>query len=121
MDYNDYLRNCLNCGHSCGIDDTKYCSFKSITHPTKLSDLSCCPKKKVTDPLQNETKEQLIIFLRNSQYTIDNLRKRLKTLTGCGDFGNVDGTVGSCVECSYDNPELFEKCWKFKYPKEKTE
>lgn len=89
-------------------------------HPTKLCDLTSCPKKKVTDPLQNETKEQLIIFLHNSQYTIDNLRKRLEVLTGCGDFGNVDGTNGCCVECSYDNKELFDKCWKFKFPKDNS-
>ena len=71
----------------------------------------------MSDSLQNETKEQLIIFLHNSEYTVDNLRDRLYRLTGCGDFGNVDGTVGTCVECFYDNPELFNKCWEFQHKK----
>lgn len=67
--------------------------------------------------LQQQTKEQLIIFVQNNEYVIENLRNRLKRLTGCGDFGNGDGTVGTCVMCSYDNPELFERCWEFQHKK----
>lgn len=74
----------------------------------------------MTDHLQNESKEQLIIFLHNSEYTIDNLRKRLEVLTGCVDFGNVDGMNGACVECSHENKELFDKCWNFKFPKDNS-
>lgn len=65
--------------------------------------------------LQQQTKEQLIIFVQNNEYIIESLRNRLKRLTECGDFGNGDGTVGTCVMCSYNNPELFERCWEFQY------
>ena len=63
------------------------------------------------------TVEQLKIFLHNSEYVVDSLRMRLKKLTGCNDFGNVDGMNGSCVECFYDNRELFNKCWNFRFDK----
>lgn len=67
--------------------------------------------------LQEQSKEQLIIFIHNDEAIIENLRDRLRKLTGCGDFGNGDGTVGTCVMCSYDNPELFERCWEFQHRK----
>ncbi len=65
--------------------------------------------------LQMQTKEQLIIFLVNADYTIESLRRRIKSLTGCEDFGNMDGMNGSCVECEREDPEIFQKCWNFKY------
>ena len=67
--------------------------------------------------LRQQTKEQLIIFIHNDEAVIENLRERLRRLTGCGDFGNEDGTVGTCVMCSYNDPELFERCWEFQYKK----
>ena len=74
-----------------------------------------------TEFLNMQTKEQIIIFLHNSEDQVDSLRERLYKLTGCYDFGNVDGMNGSCVECYYDNRELFEKCWNFKFDKKEVE
>ena len=64
MDYDDYLRHCINCGHSCGTNDVKYCAFKSIIHPTKLCDLTSCPKKKVQEKktISVETRDLMIDF-----------------------------------------------------------
>ena len=61
------------------------------------------------------TNEQLQIFLHNQELITENLRNRLFKLTGCKDFGNVDGMNGTCVKCSYEDEELFNKCWKFKF------
>ena len=69
------------------------------------------------DFLDQQSREQLYIFLNNNEYTIINLRNRLEKLTGCGDFGNVDGMNGCCIECSIDNKELFDKCWNFRFDK----
>ena len=69
------------------------------------------------EELEKESKEQLIIWLLNSEKTRIQLHKRLDKLTGCGDFGLCDAMVGFCVECSYEQPELFEKCWNFKFDK----
>ena len=63
--------------------------------------------------LQQQTKGQLIIFLNNADLTIEDLRRRMRKLTGCGDFGNLDGMNGSCIECQHKDPELFDKCWDF--------
>ena len=67
--------------------------------------------------LDQQSREQLYIFLNNDEYTIINLRNRLKKLTGCGDFGNLDGMNGACIECSIDNKELFDRCWSFRFDK----
>ena len=67
--------------------------------------------------LDKQSREQLYIFIMNDEYVISNLRKYLKKLTGCGNFGNVDGMDGSCIECSNNNKDLFCKCWNFKFDK----
>ena len=64
------------------------------------------------------TVEQLKIFLHNQEYEIESLRNRLYRLTGCNNFGNLDGMDGSCVECFYNDRKLFDKCWEFKFSKE---
>ena len=64
------------------------------------------------------TNEQLRIFLHNQDYIIESLRQRLWRLTGCKDFGNLDGMNGACIECFYDDKQLFEKCEQFKFNKE---
>ena len=69
------------------------------------------------DFLDRQPREQLYIFINNDEYTILNLRNRLEKLTGCADFGNLDGTNGCCVECSIDNKELFDRCWNFRFDK----
>jgi len=61
------------------------------------------------------TNEQLQIFLHNQELITENLRDRLFKLTGCKDFGNIDGMNGACIECSYEDEELFNRCWKFKF------
>lgn len=43
----------------------------------------------------------------------DDLRNRLKKLSGCGDFGRHDGMNGSCVECFYEDRDLFDRCCNF--------
>ena len=67
--------------------------------------------------LEEQTKEQIIIFLHNTEYELESLRKRMEKLTGCREFGAVDGMNGNCIECFYDNKKLFEKCEKFKFDK----
>ena len=45
MDYIDYLRFCMNCGHSSDVNDEKYCDFNyGVLHPQKFSELKTCPK-----------------------------------------------------------------------------
>lgn len=61
------------------------------------------------------TNEQLQIFLHNQELITENLRNRLFKLTGCRDFGNLDGMNGACIECSYEDKELFNRCWNFKF------
>lgn len=65
------------------------------------------------------TNKQLQIFLHNQEYIAETLRNRLFKLTGCKDFGNLDGMNGTCVDCSYNERELFDRCWNFHFSKEK--
>lgn len=62
---------------------------------------------------ESQDKEQLIIFLLNGKRKNERLHKKLKMLTGCGCYGDCDGTDGSCVVCYYDNPTLQMKCSQF--------
>ena len=67
--------------------------------------------------LDTVPRETLYIFINNDEYIINSLQERLFKLTGCCDFGNVDGMNGSCIECFHSNRELFEKCEHFKFDK----
>ena len=67
--------------------------------------------------LEEQTKEQIIIFLHNTEYELESLRKRMGKLTGCREFGALDGMNGTCIECFYNNKKLFEKCEAFKFDK----
>ena len=69
------------------------------------------------ESLMNESKEQLVIWLLNNEAMRLQLHKRLEKLTGCAEFGLCDGMTGFCVECSYEQPELWEKCHNFKFDK----
>ena len=69
--------------------------------------------------LKDQTKEQLIIFLHNTELELESLRDRMYKITGCREFGNLDGMNGTCIDCSYDEKELFDRCWNFKFSKEK--
>ena len=76
--------------------------------------------------LNEQSKEQLIIFYKNNEYEIERLRDKIALLTGCAGFGDCDGTDGGCVECHYDKPRLCKQCegfhWTFhQYRKEKYE
>lgn len=64
-----------------------------------------------------QSKEQLIIFLKNQDLTIKRLENTLYEVTGCKHFGEIDGTNGACVDCYYDNLDLFRKCEKFNFRK----
>ena len=70
------------------------------------------------DFLKDQTKEQIIIFLHNTEQELESLRKRMEKLTGCREFGAVDGMNGNCIECFYNDRKLFEKCEQFKFNKE---
>lgn len=70
------------------------------------------------EKLMQESKDQLITYLFNSETARIQLHKRLEKLAGCSEFGLCDGTVGFCVECSHEQPELWEKCHNFKWNKE---
>ena len=69
------------------------------------------------DPMKREDypKEQLLIFLKNNDLIIEDLRLKLELLTGCRDFGNSDGTDGSCIDCYYDNPTQWTRCDAFQH------
>ena len=66
------------------------------------------------DFLRQQSHEQLEIYVINADRTEENLRKRLFLLTGCRDFGDSDGTVGSCIDCSFEHPDMFNRCDAFK-------
>ena len=63
--------------------------------------------------LNEQSKEQLIIFYKNNDYEIQRLRDKVALLTGCSGFGDCDGTNGGCIECYYDNPHLHQRCHLF--------
>ena len=76
--------------------------------------------KNLTDEnfLKEQTKEQLIIFFHNTELQLENLRDRMYKLTGCREFGALDGMNGNCIECFYNDRKLFEKCEQFTFNKE---
>lgn len=63
--------------------------------------------------LQTLSKDQLIIMLKNTQYQLELAEDKVEYFTGCRAFGESDGTNGSCVDCSYECPDLWEKCHPF--------
>lgn len=67
------------------------------------------------DELKKETKDTLIIWLLNSECQRLRMGIVLDKLTGCSQFGECDGTNGCCVECSYEQPELWQKCHDFRF------
>ena len=76
--------------------------------------------------LNEQSKEQLIIFYKNQEYEIERLRDKLMLLTGCSCLGDSDGTNGGCIECYYENINLNQRCEAFQaairqYLKEKRE
>jgi len=75
---------------------------------------------------KQQSKEQLIIFLKNQDYEIQRLRDKLFLLTGCQGFGNSDGMDGGCVDCYFNNRNSWERCNFFQsafheYRKQKQE
>lgn len=71
---------------------------------------------------ESQSKEQLVIFLLNTEYENERLKNKLKILTGCESYGDSDGMDGSCVECYHRNPILQMKCSQFQtniYKKQK--
>ena len=63
--------------------------------------------------LNAQTKEQIIIFLHNTELELEDTQRRMEKITGCRIFGELDGMNGACVECFYNNKPLFDKCWNF--------
>lgn len=63
--------------------------------------------------LNEQSKEQLIIFYKNNEYIINNLQNKIEFLTGCSCFGDPNGTDGACVECYYNNSQLHNRCLLF--------
>ena len=49
------------------------------------------------------------------EWIIKKLSDTLNHLTGCSTFGENDGMAGSCIDCSHDNPELWNRCVKFEH------
>ena len=72
------------------------------------------------EELESQSKDTLITWLLNSEYQRIILMKRLDKLTGCNDFGLCDSTNGACVICGYEQPELYERCWNFRFDKNKN-
>ena len=73
--------------------------------------------KMTREELEKQPKDILITWLLNSEYHRLTLNKRLEKLTGCSEFGMLDGMNGACIECSYDEKELFDRCWNFRFDK----
>ena len=63
--------------------------------------------------LNEQSKEQLIIFIKNDEYENQRLRDKIALLTGCAGFGDCDGMDGSCIECYYNNTQLHQRCHLF--------
>jgi len=61
------------------------------------------------------SKEELEIFCHNKDYEIERNRNKILLLTGCVAFGDTDGMNGTCVDCSYEDPVLWERCSSFKF------
>lgn len=61
----------------------------------------------------NFSKQELETFCINDDLREESLRNRLFLLTGCSCFGEQDGMTGCCVECSYENIDLFDRCTMF--------
>ena len=59
--------------------------------------------------------KQLKITIGNLEYEVKRLSSVIFKLTGCSDFGHLDGMNGNCVICSHEDKELFDKCWRFKF------
>lgn len=70
-----------------------------------------------TDPylswLNQQSKEQLVVFVANQQYTDELNADKLLLLTGCSKFGDIDGMDGVCVDCYYNDRILNERCHLF--------
>ena len=69
----------------------------------------------MSDPktIEDLSKEELLVIYRNQQFIIEDLKNKIKLLTGCSGFGDGDGTCGGCVECYYDNQETWLRCSAF--------
>lgn len=65
------------------------------------------------DNLKNLTHEQLEVCISNKDMINDILRDRLYLLSGCRNFGGQDGMDGGCVECSFKNKDLHQRCCLF--------
>ena len=63
--------------------------------------------------LNKQTKEQIIIFLHNTEFELEETRQRMEKLTGCRIFGELDGMNDACIYCFYEDKPLFDKCWEF--------
>lgn len=63
--------------------------------------------------LEHFPKEQLIVFLHNEELENERLREKLFLLTGCREFGNMDGMDGTCVYCNEKDKNLADRCFLF--------
>lgn len=70
-------------------------------------------RKELREFYQEQSHEQLVIFLMNHDLIENDLRQKLFLLTGCGCFGSSDGMNGSCVYCSIENEEQWRRCCAF--------
>lgn len=61
-----------------------------------------------------QSKEQLIVYLLNSDDANKQLMSKLELLTGCSRFGEQDGTDGACVECFHNDNLLWNRCKLFR-------
>ena len=70
-------------------------------------------QEKKREYLQNQSHEQLVIFVMNGDDIQDDLRERLFLLSGCEDFGDCDGMNGTCYDCYIENKERNFRCRAF--------
>lgn len=57
--------------------------------------------------------DQLVSLAISSCKIEEDMRTRLHLLSGCSEFGKLDGMNGACVDCSINDKNLFERCGLF--------
>ena len=68
-----------------------------------------------TRDIKDVPRDLLETFYHNQNLIIEDLHSKIERLSGCREFGSCDGMNGCCVDCSYDNEELWNKCAEFSH------
>lgn len=58
--------------------------------------------------------DEKTIEIHNLRLINERLMEKLYLVTGCKEFGDLDGMEGTCVYCCELNPQLFYRCELFR-------